>query len=126
MANMWVKKSIASLKAEAEASDEHSGLRLTLTATNLVTLGIGAIIGEKFHTPHGWTVLTETLEKYLVQSKTSFESSPSLTGIINIPAMVIVGLVTMLLVLGVQESARVNNVIVFIKVTIVVLFIILG
>ena len=48
MANMWVKKSISALKAEAEASDEHGGLRRTLTATNLVTLGIGAIIGAGF------------------------------------------------------------------------------
>ena len=40
--------------------------------------------------------------------------------------MLIVALVTALLVVGIQESARVNNVIVAIKVTIVVLFILLG
>src|SRR4051794_34655674 len=48
MANMWVRKSIEALKAEAEASDEHGGLKRTLTAMNLVTLGIGAIIGAGF------------------------------------------------------------------------------
>ncbi len=42
------------------------------------------------------------------------------------PAMVIVALVTALLVFGVKESARVNNVIVFIKVSILVLLIALG
>jgi APA family basic amino acid/polyamine antiporter len=43
-------------------------------------------------------------------------------GVINAPAMVIVGLIATLLVTGVQESARVNNVIVVIKLAIVVLF----
>ncbi len=44
MANLFVKKSIEALKAEAAESDEHS-LKRALSATNLVTLGIGAIIG---------------------------------------------------------------------------------
>src|SRR3954469_19527344 len=48
MANLWVKKSIESLKAEAAVSDEHGGLKRTLSATNLTTLGIGAIIGAGF------------------------------------------------------------------------------
>src|SRR5271165_3538503 len=47
MANLWVRKSIASLKAEAAESSEH-GLKRTLSATNLVMLGIGAIIGAGF------------------------------------------------------------------------------
>ncbi len=55
-----------------------------------------------------------------------FSAFPQVTAIINLPAMVIVALVTALLVVGVKESARVNNVIVFIKVSIVVLFILLG
>src|SRR3982750_4043047 len=41
MANPWVRKSIAALKAEAAESSEHS-LKRTLTATNLVMLGLGA------------------------------------------------------------------------------------
>ena len=47
-------------------------------------------------------------------------------GIMNLPAIVIVGLVTLLLIRGVTESATVNNIIVAIKVTIVVLFIAIG
>src|SRR4051795_1318010 len=47
MANLWVRKSIAALKAEAAESNDHS-LKRTLTATNLVMLGIGAIIGAGF------------------------------------------------------------------------------
>ena len=42
----------------------------------------------------------------------------------NLPAVVIIALVTTLLVIGIKESATVNNVIVFIKVGVVLLFII--
>ncbi|HXD49894.1 MAG TPA: amino acid permease [Gemmatimonadaceae bacterium] len=44
-------------------------------------------------------------------------------GIINLPAMVLVALMTTLLVIGIKESASFNNVIVFIKVAIVILVI---
>lgn len=42
--SLWATKSIAALRAEAEAGGDH-GLRRTLSASNLVFLGIGAIIG---------------------------------------------------------------------------------
>lgn len=48
------------------------------------------------------------------------------TGIVNLPALVAIALVTLLLVRGVTESATVNNIIVAIKVTVVVLFIVIG
>src|ERR1700761_5885894 len=41
MANLWARKSIAALRAEADTKE----LKRTLSATNLTTLGIGAIIG---------------------------------------------------------------------------------
>jgi APA family basic amino acid/polyamine antiporter len=44
MANLFARKSIEALKAESMESGEHS-LKRALSATNLVTLGIGAIIG---------------------------------------------------------------------------------
>ncbi|MEN9300092.1 MAG: hypothetical protein RLZZ429_2405 [Bacteroidota bacterium] len=47
-------------------------------------------------------------------------------GIVNAPALVILLLLTLLLIKGTQESAIVNAVIVFIKVAIVILFIVLG
>lgn len=43
MANLWVKKSLTQLLATA--SDSEKGLKRTLGATNLVALGVGAIIG---------------------------------------------------------------------------------
>jgi APA family basic amino acid/polyamine antiporter len=47
-------------------------------------------------------------------------------GIINIPAMFILLIVTLILIKGMQESAMINAVIVFIKVSIVLIFIALG
>ena len=50
----------------------------------------------------------------------------SATALFNLPAMLISAAATMLLILGIQESARVNAVIVVIKVTVVLLIIGLG
>ncbi len=47
----------------------------------------------------------------------------SMTAVFNLPAVVIIALVTTLLVIGIKESATTNNVIVFIKLAVVVLFI---
>jgi APA family basic amino acid/polyamine antiporter len=47
-------------------------------------------------------------------------------GIMNLPAILGIGAVTSLLVVGVSESATVNNVVVFIKVSVVVAFIAIG
>jgi len=44
-------------------------------------------------------------------------------GVINIPAIVLIGLMTTLLVIGIKESARFNNIIVFVKLAIVFLVI---
>ena len=43
--------------------------------------------------------------------------------VLNVPAMVIVGLITILLIIGISESAKFNNIIVVIKLTVVFLFI---
>jgi len=45
------------------------------------------------------------------------------TAIFNLPAVIIIGIVTLLLVIGIKESANTNNVIVIIKVAVVLLFI---
>jgi len=46
--------------------------------------------------------------------------------IFNFPAFLIIALMSTLLVIGIRDSARVNNVIVVIKLTIIVLFILIG
>lgn len=47
-------------------------------------------------------------------------------GVLNVPAMVLVLALTALLVIGIKESARFNNIIVFVKVAIVLLVIVCG
>ncbi|MGH7942872.1 MAG: amino acid permease [Limisphaerales bacterium] len=46
--------------------------------------------------------------------------------VLNVPAMVIVAIITILLVVGIKESANFNNVIVVVKLTVIVLFIVVG
>jgi APA family basic amino acid/polyamine antiporter len=59
-------------------------------------------------------------------SHSPFESLNGVSGIINLPALVILFVLTMVLIKGTQESAKLNGIIVFIKVAIVLLFIVLG
>src|SRR5580692_1016490 len=47
-------------------------------------------------------------------------------GIMNLPAIVVISLVTTLLVVGVSESATANNIVVFIKLSVVIAFIAIG
>ena len=50
----------------------------------------------------------------------------TVTALFNLPAVVIIAIVTTLLVVGIQESANVNNAIVIIKVAVVLVFIVLA
>src|SRR5881394_2535954 len=52
------------------------------------------------------------------------QDGTQVTAVFNLPAVIIIAIVTTLLVIGIKESANVNNVIVFIKGAVVVLFII--
>jgi APA family basic amino acid/polyamine antiporter len=253
MPNLWVRKSIDALKAEAAVSDAHHGLKRTLTASNLVMLGIGAIIGAGFfvltghaaaenagpaisisfvlggivcafaglcyaemastvpiagsaytyayatmgefiawligwdlileymvgattvaigwsgyvtsvlhgwgievppefiaapgtllvqvpdqvaellHMRHGWTPLTSQIQELFKTHQAEIlglgldaDKFNQVTAVLNVPAMLVVVLVSSLLVIGVRESATVNNIIVIIKVAIVLIFILLG
>ncbi len=53
-------------------------------------------------------------------------STDGVTGIMNLPALFIVGLISLLLIKGIQESAFVNGLIVIVKVAIVILIIAIG
>jgi APA family basic amino acid/polyamine antiporter len=50
----------------------------------------------------------------------------TVTGIVNLPAIVIIAILTTMLVLGTKESARLNNIMVAIKLVVVVAFIAIG
>jgi APA family basic amino acid/polyamine antiporter len=51
---------------------------------------------------------------------------PWVASLFNVPAIIIVALVTALLVVGIKESANLNNIVVFIKVAVVIIFIALA
>ena len=55
-----------------------------------------------------------------------FESAAGATGIMNIPAVFILAMLSLLLMRGTRESAFVNNIIVIVKVTIVLMVIAIG
>ncbi|MBW3130576.1 amino acid permease, partial [Hymenobacter profundi] len=84
----------------------------------------------------GWSGnLVSILEKAGVHVPAAISQAPiaydgahfSTTGaVINLPAVLLIGAMTMLLVVGIQESARFNNIIVFVKVAIVLLVIAFG
>ncbi|HEY2824360.1 MAG TPA: amino acid permease [Gemmatimonadales bacterium] len=222
--SLWATKSITALRAEADATGEKS-LKRTLTALNLTTLGIGAIIGagifvltgqaaalyagpavpismilvgiacafaglcyaemasavpvagsaytysyatmgELVAWIIGWDLVLEyamgaatvavgwsghfvsllglfgvTLPANLTNSPTQWctanevathvagcaQTGLNMTGaLVNLPAVAIALLLTVVLVIGIKESASLNNVIVFLKVAIVLLIIGVG
>ncbi len=81
---------------------------------------------SKLHMGAGWTELTGDLKDLFAKYGVGWEGFETATGVINIPAMIVIALVTLLLVIGIRESANVNNVIVIIKVAIVIIFIVAG
>ena len=193
--SLFAKKSISKMLAQAADSDK--GLKRTLGAWSLVTLGIGAIIGAGLFVRTaaaaseaagpavtlsfivaalgcafaglcyaefasmipiagsayaysyvtmgefvawiiGWALIleyalgattvsiawSEYLNKLLNGAiPLQWCHSPFEGGIINLPAVIIVFLLTVLLIRGMQESAMVNAIIVFVKVAIVLLFV---
>jgi len=74
----------------------------------------------------GWKNLTPELTKSLTSSGVIVDSLPHLTGIINVPAMFIIAVISILLLIGIKESARFNNIMVVIKVFVILLFIGIG
>lgn len=212
MSNIWAKKSLSKLMNEAD--DANNGLHRTLGRLNLITLGIGAIIGAgifvltglaaaNYAGPAvvisfivagiacafaglcyaefasmipiagsaytyayatlgefiawiiGWDLILEYLfgastvavgwsgyvssflgdfgihlPTYLANAPLAYDTSTGAwltTGaLINLPAVFIVGLMTTILVIGIKESAKFNNIIVIVKLVIIFLFIIFG
>jgi APA family basic amino acid/polyamine antiporter len=70
--------------------------------------------------------LVKFLEHYNIVIDSAFTTSPFHGGIINIPAVFIVILMSLLLMRGTKESAFVNGLIVALKVSVVLIFIALG
>ncbi|HYS20906.1 MAG TPA: amino acid permease [Gemmatimonadales bacterium] len=76
-------------------------------------------------TPHdGWKAVSDALLQTISASGVNPSTLPHVTAIFNFPAVIIIALVTTLLVIGIRESANVNNVIVLIKLAVVLVFIV--
>ncbi len=203
MSNLWKTKSLSQLLRTAE--DSEKGLRRTLSATSLVALGIGAIIGAGLFSLTGiaaadnagpavvysfilaalgcafaglcyaefasmipvagsaytysyatmgefiaWIIGWDLVLEYALGAATvaaswsqyvakfllgvgieipvellhgPWDETP---GILNLPAILIVCLLSVLLIKGTKESALINNILVILKVTVVLVFIFLG
>lgn len=199
--SIWKRKPLDQLLAEA--ADSEKGLKKTLTASGLVALGIGAIIGAGLFSITGlaasmnagpaitisflvaafgcvfaglcyaefssmipvagsaytysfatmgefiaWIIGWDLVLEYAVGAATvsiswsryfgkflsgygihineAYMLSPFEGGIINIPAVIIVMIMSLVLIRGTRESAFVNGIIVLLKVTVVLVFIAVG
>jgi len=74
----------------------------------------------------GWQQLTAQLSQGLSASGIDPTTLPHATALLNVPAILIVAAVTVLLVIGVKESANVNTAIVILKVAALLIFIVAG
>jgi APA family basic amino acid/polyamine antiporter len=74
----------------------------------------------------GWKPITEQLTASLASSGIMIANLPHITAVLNLPAMFIVAVITILLIIGIKESAGFNNVMVVIKVFVIMLFIGIG
>ena len=213
MSSLFATKPLERIMKEAEGVGEHTTLKRTLTATSLVALGIGAIIGAGLFSLTGiaaakhagpavtlsfvvaafgcafaglcysefstmipiagsaytysyatmgellaWIIGWDLVLEYAVGAATvavswsgyvasllkdfgilvnpqwinspftkiTLEDGTVIHGIINVPAIIVVVMISTLLIVGIQESARVNAVIVVVKVSVVIIFIVIG
>jgi basic amino acid/polyamine antiporter, APA family len=75
----------------------------------------------------GWAgYVHDALQAIGINLPTMLTADPFHGGIINLPAVIIIFLLAMVLSMGVKESARFNKVIVYLKLSVIALFIIIG
>lgn len=88
----------------------------------LLEYGVGAAA-----VANGWSgYFTGTLANFNLHLPDALTKAPMVGGIINLPAFAIIWTLTILLIIGVKESARFNNIIVAIKLSTIAIFIALS
>src|SRR5438093_364313 len=137
MSNLLRTKPIDTIMTEATEHGEHS-LRRALGPINLITLGIGAIIGTGIFVLTGQSAATPGTEMVLYAGRWSAlrtirpvltaagvdpATLPHVLAHFNLVAFVAIAVVTTILVIGVRESANVNSAMVMIKLLVVFVFI---
>jgi APA family basic amino acid/polyamine antiporter len=87
-------------------------------------INIPASLAAILHVPAGWQSFSAQMGQTISAAGTDPATLAQVTAIFNLPAVIIIGLATTLLVIGIKESATVNDIIVLIKVAVVLLFIV--
>ncbi|GKQ42370.1 amino acid permease [Companilactobacillus sp. RD055328] len=88
---------------------------------------LGVYITTTATVANGWTgYFTSFLKEFGIVFPKSLASSPFDGGIMNLPAIIIVLMITFLLTRGMKESKTINNILVLVKIGIILLFIIVG
>ena len=88
----------------------------------LLEYGVGAAA-----VANGWSgYFINTLTNFNLALPEALTKAPMMGGLINLPAFAIIWVLTILLMIGVKESARFNNIIVVIKLTTIAIFIVLA
>jgi len=88
----------------------------------LLEYGVGAAA-----VANGWSgYFVNTLSNFNIHLPEALIKAPMVGGLINLPAFTIIWVLTILLIIGVKESARFNNIIVVIKLSTIAIFIALA
>lgn len=88
----------------------------------LLEYGVGAAA-----VANGWSgYFINTLSNFGIHLPEMLTTSPMMGGLINLPAFLIIWVLTILLSIGVKESARFNNMIVIVKLSTIAIFIALA
>ena len=95
-----------------------------ITIPTSLTAATGSVLVEVPNV--GWQQLTDNLTSGLLAKGIQVASLPHVTAVINLPAMFIIAALSLLLIIGIRESANFNNVMVIVKVSVIILFIALG
>ena len=74
----------------------------------------------------GWKTLSDTFAQTLASSGIQVDTLAHVTCVLNLPAMFIVAVLSTLLVIGIKESANLNNIMVITKVSVIILFVAIG
>lgn len=88
----------------------------------LLEYGVGAAA-----VANGWSgYFINTLSNFGIHLSENLTKAPVMGGLINLPAFLIIWVLTILLSIGVKESARFNNIIVIVKLSTIAIFIVLA
>jgi APA family basic amino acid/polyamine antiporter len=96
------------------------------SAPGTVMVNLPADAAAQIYLSPGWVELSDEIRTDLEARQLDWKAWPTETGIVNIPAMLVIAAATALLVVGIREAAGFNNLIVGVKVGIVLVFIAAG